>query len=118
MVKLVETRGPLLTYCPVLAVLVPWQATFAPGAGLVQARLLPGRSSGMQRRGSSGASLSGPHSCYGPDNAGHTTAAKSPEKKLPLSEIMLVNSMMGIPSGEWSTTTASNTCLPVNITPG
>src|SRR5215472_1643323 len=55
---------------------------------------------------------------YGSDNAGHTTPAKSPEKKLPLSEIMLVNSMVGTPSGEWSTTTASNTWFPVNITPG
>ena len=61
---------------------------------------------------------SGPHPCYGPDNAAHTKGVVSPEKKLPLWEIKLVNMMMGIPSGLWSTTTASNTCLPANITPG
>ena len=62
--------------------------------------------------------LPGPHPCYGPDSAAHTKGAVSPEKKLPLWEIKLVNMMSGIPSGLWSTTTASNTCLPANITPG
>src|SRR5262249_4625868 len=60
----------------------------------------------------------GAHPCYGPDNAAHTTPVKSPGKKLPLWEIKLVNSRIGTPSGLWSTTTASNTSLPVNITPG
>ena len=54
---------------------------------------------------------SGPHPCYGPDNAAQIKGVVSPEKKLPLWEIKLVNSMPGIPSGETLMTTASNTCL-------
>jgi len=60
----------------------------------------------------------GPHPCYGPDSAAHINGTSSPEKKLPLWEINLASPRMGIPSGVWSMTTASNTCLPVNITPG
>jgi len=62
--------------------------------------------------------VSGPHPCYGPDSAAHIKGSASPEKKLPLWEINVPAPRMGIPSSVWPMTGASNTTLPVNITPG